>query len=132
MQMHTCHFPSGEIIALRQDKDGAFLCPVCGRNDFYEPPYSDSGSPSFEICECGFQFGFDDSSLAANDAVEGIEKNWVRWRRRLIDSAKRDPEELKDLERRLYRIGRRLAFDLVDVELEEGEQRAAYNTDPPA
>jgi len=128
MKTHTCHPPSGEVFVLHQAESGMYLCPVCGREAFVEPPYFDDGSPSFEMCECGFEFGFDDSPDASSEAVEGVELNWIRWRRRLIDTATRSPSELAELERRLYRIGRRLAFDLLDVPTEKtGEQAVDGN-----
>ena len=123
MKTHSCHHPSGEVFVLHQAKSGLYLCPVCGRESFAEPPYSEEGSPSFEMCECEFEFGFDDSPLASDDAVEGIEANWIRWRRRLIDTATRSRSEFATLEQRLLRIGRRLAFDLIDVPTKKtGEQ----------
>ena len=37
------------------------VCPVCGWPELSEPPRSESGGASFEICpSCGFEFGFDD------------------------------------------------------------------------
>jgi hypothetical protein len=128
MKTRSCHHPSGEVFVLHQADSGLYLCPVCGRESFAEPPYSDDGSPSFEMCECGFEFGFDDSPLASGEAVEGIEANWIRWRRRLIDAATRSPSEFAALEQRLLRIGRRLAFDLLDVPTEStGEQAGSSN-----
>jgi hypothetical protein len=118
VKIHSCHPPSGEIFLLHQGESGLYLCPVCGREDFAEPPYSDEGTPSFQMCDCGFEFGFDDSPLASAEAFEGIESNWTRWRRRLIDTAVRNPSELSELELRLHRIGRRLAYDLIDVPME--------------
>jgi hypothetical protein len=128
MKTSSCHHPSGEVFVLHQADRGLYLCPVCGREAFAEPPYSEDGSASFEMCECGFEFGFDDSPLASAEAVEGIEANWIRWRRRLIDKATRSPSEFADLEWSLRLIGRRLAFDLLDVPEEKtGEQVADGN-----
>ena len=80
------------------------------------------------MCDCGFEFGFDDSPLASGEAVEGIGANWIRWRRRLINGATRSPSEFATLEQRLLRIGRRLAFDLLDVPTEKtGEQAVDGN-----
>jgi len=80
------------------------------------------------MCECGFEFGFDDSPLASDEAVDGIEANWIRWRRRLIDTSTRSRAEFAALEQRLLRIGRRLAFDLIDVPTEKtGEQAGTSN-----
>ena len=128
MKTPSCYHPSGEVFVLHQADSGLYLCPVCGRESFAEPPYSDDGSASFEMCDCGFEFGFDDSPHASSEAVEGIEANWIRWRRRLIDAATRSPSEFAALEQSFLRIGRQLAFDLVDVPTEKtGEQDASGN-----
>lgn len=84
------------------------------------------------MCECGFEFGFefgfDESPLASDAAVEGIEANWIRWRRRLIDTATRSRTEFAELEQRLLRIGRRLVFDPIDFPTENtGEQASTSN-----
>ena len=37
------------------------ICPVCGFDKLFEPPYNKKGVGSDEICPCcGFQFGLDD------------------------------------------------------------------------
>lgn len=128
MKTRSCYPLNGEVFVLHQADSGLYLCPVCGRELFTEPPYSDDGSPSFEMCECGFEFGFDDSPFASGEAVEGIEANWIRWRRRLIDAATSSPSEFAALEQRLLRIGRRLAFHFLDVPTEKtGEQAGSPN-----
>ena len=49
-------------------------CPVCDYPNLSEPPRSEFGGGSFEICpSCGFQFG-------VNDDDEGI--SYETWRRR--------------------------------------------------
>jgi hypothetical protein len=49
-------------------------CPVCDYPNLSEPPRSEFGGGSFEICpSCGFQFG-------VNDDAEGI--SYETWRRR--------------------------------------------------
>lgn len=46
--------------------DDRYVCPVCGYDCLYEPPWSD-GVGSDEICpSCGTHFGYDDS--ASGDA----------------------------------------------------------------
>jgi hypothetical protein len=51
-----------------------YLCPVCDYPKLSEPPRSEFGGGSFEICpSCGFQFG-------VNDDDEGI--SYETWRRR--------------------------------------------------
>ena len=126
MKTNSCYHPSGEVFVLHKADTGLWLCPVCGRESFAEPPYADDGSPSFEMCECGFEFGFDDSPLASSEAVEGIEANWIRWRKSLIEASTHSRSEFAALQQRLHRIGRRLAFDLIDVPTEKtGEQAAS-------
>lgn len=49
-------------------------CPVCDYPNLSEPPRSELGGGSFEICpSCGYQFGLHDDG-------EGIE--YAEWRRR--------------------------------------------------
>ena len=37
------------------------ICPVCGYEGLFDPPYDKNGYGSYEICPCcGFQFGLDD------------------------------------------------------------------------
>jgi hypothetical protein len=39
----------------------AYSCPCCGFPALHEPPRSNTGSGSYEICpSCGFQFGVSD------------------------------------------------------------------------
>lgn len=124
MKTHLCRHPRGEVFTLHQNDAGMYLCPVCGSPEFSEPPYSDAGSPLFEMCSCGFEFGYDDSPSATSSAVEGIAANWKRYRRELIDEAATDSDELRDLELNLANIGRRLAFDLIDVPIKTEENKS--------
>jgi rubredoxin len=40
---------------------GEYRCPICGFVGFDEPPWDESGSPSYDICpSCGVEFGYDD------------------------------------------------------------------------
>jgi hypothetical protein len=51
-----------------------YTCPICDYPNLSEPPRSEFGGGSFEICpSCGFQFG-------VNDDDEGI--SYETWRRR--------------------------------------------------
>ncbi len=51
------------------------LCPVCGWPELHEPPRSESGGASFEICPCcGFEFGYDD-----DDRGLTYEEARARW-----------------------------------------------------
>lgn len=53
------------------------VCPVCGYDKLYEPPYDNYGLGSYEICPCcGFQFGVDDFSTDDNFDVNFIYEKW--------------------------------------------------------
>ena len=59
------------------------ICPVCGYNNLYDPPYNSEGLGSFEICPCcGFEFGCDDFPNKV-EAHEQWRKKWIaqgfRW-----------------------------------------------------
>ena len=115
---HHCVTQLGEHFIILQDDDGTYLCPVCGSAEFKEPPYDENGSASFQICSCGFEFGFDDSSLASKEASEGIVSNWNRWRLKVIEKNKYSKSNFEVLEKNLKTIGYKLAFDLVPVEID--------------
>ncbi len=102
------------FIILRNDK-GTYLCPVCGSAEFDEPPYNKDGTASFQICSCGFEFGYDDSHLASKDATESVISSWNRWRLKVIDNNKRNKQSLEKLEHNLNQIGYKLAFDLIPI-----------------
>lgn len=104
-----------EAFVIYQAEDGGYCCPICGAVEFHIPPYDTEGHASFEMCSCGFEFGYDDSPLASREAVVGIQANWSRWRRRLIDQAAVNSKVLASLEKQLTNIRIRLAFDLIDV-----------------
>jgi hypothetical protein len=54
-----------------------YACPVCGYPELTEPPHSEEGGGSYEICpSCGFEFGFDDD--ARGISYETWRKEWVR------------------------------------------------------
>ncbi|MGL1958896.1 MAG: hypothetical protein OCD00_16460 [Colwellia sp.] len=107
-----------EPFILYQVSDNEYLCPVCGSDALSEFPYSEIGEGSFEICECGFQFGYDDSPLASKEATEGIKANWKRWRQKVIHDAAQSSEGLEGLIRKLERVNIKLAYDLIDVDLD--------------
>ena len=118
MKEHHCVDQYGEHFIIIQNNEGIFLCPVCGSAEFNEPPYNENGSPSFQMCSCGFQFGFDDSKQASNEALDGIAANWDRWRLKVIDKNKHTKQSLEHLEANLENIGYRLAFDLIPVKID--------------
>jgi len=58
MKEHHCVSQYGEHFIIRENDEGVYLCPVCGSAEFDEPPYDENGSPSFQMCSCGFEYGF--------------------------------------------------------------------------
>jgi hypothetical protein len=115
MKKHHCVTQQGEHFIIQQNDEGKYLCPICGSAEFIEPPYYENGSASFQMCSCGFEFGFDDSSLASKEALNGIVLNWDRWRLKVIAKYKHTNSGLEMLERNLKQIGYELAFDLIPV-----------------
>jgi hypothetical protein len=112
-----CVSPDGEEFVLRRTETGLYCCPVCGSIEFGEAPYSIDGLPSYQMCSCGFEFGYDDSPLASSDALVGYESNWQRWRESLVKRVASDFRDLKALESNLSNIDMVLAFDLIPVKL---------------
>jgi len=54
----------------------ANLCPACGYDGLFEPPWL-NGSPSNEICPCcGIQFGYDDA-LDRPTVYERWRDRWI-------------------------------------------------------
>ncbi len=119
MREHHCVTQLGEHFIILQDDKGSYLCPVCGSAEFSEPPYDKNGAASFQMCSCGFEFGFDDSCLASKEASEGIVPNWDRWRSRVIEKNMRSTSSYQKLEQNLKKIGYTLAFDLIPVKIDE-------------
>lgn len=117
MKEHWCVNQDGEAFVLFQDEEGLFLCPVCGSAEFDEAPYDENGLASFQMCSCGFEFGYDDTKLAAKDALEGMVLNWDRWRLKVINEKKHNASDLIALEASLKNIGYQLAFDLMPVKI---------------
>ncbi len=104
---------------IQQNDEGAYICPVCGSPEFEEPPYDQDGLASFQMCSCGFEYGYDDSNLASKEALENIVPNWDRWRLKVIEKNKCSKSKLQNLERNLKSIGYKLAFDLIPVKIDE-------------
>ena len=96
---------SGETITLFQADEGFWCCPVCGSPEFNDPPYLDEGTPSFEMCSCGFEFGFDDDPGASKEAVDGVVNNWARWRTKIIEATPMSSIRYDRLRTNLRNIG---------------------------
>jgi len=119
MKRIKCFSNNGEELIIIQHPNGEYCCPVCGEVNLVTPPYNEYGEPSFEICNnCKFHFGFDDTHLASKDAVDGIHVNWKRCRNSLIKKASRNKNELETLIKSLENINVKLAFDLIDIEID--------------
>ena len=119
MNHQHCVTKEGEHFIIFKNNDGVYLCPVCGSPEFDEPPYDENGHASFQMCSCGFEFGFDDSALASTEALEGVVSNWDRWRLKVIERNKHSKDSLLKLEANLREIGFKLVFDLMPVRDDE-------------
>jgi len=104
MQSITIKTPEKENITLYKETDGLWYCPVCGSLELKLQPRTEEGG-SFEMCSCGFEFGFDDEPAASAQAVRGVVSNWDRWRQMLILKFRHQPEELNQLRLQLAKIG---------------------------
>ncbi|HAB15635.1 MAG TPA: hypothetical protein PLX89_22955 [Verrucomicrobiota bacterium] len=71
-------------------------CPVCGYPDLLEPPRTEAGGGSYEICPCcGYQYGVDDDDRRTTYLAhrELWVKNGMRWWSRGIRAPKNwDPQ----------------------------------------
>ena len=65
-----------EKVILHISKSGTCFCPVCGNESNSKDwrPYNQKGVPSYDICFCGYQFGYDD------DGEPPYEKSWEAFR----------------------------------------------------
>lgn len=96
----------GEEIALHRNAEGTWCCPVCGSAELQEQPYYPEGGAYFEMCGvCGFEFGFDDTPLACSEAISGIQKNWKRWRAKLLEGVRFNQSQYDKLAEQLNNIG---------------------------
>jgi hypothetical protein len=87
---------------------GKYICPICGYDGLEEPPYSEDGEPSFEICDCcGNEFGYDD--IACGKTIEDLRRKWQEK-----PKSRRFREQLKNLE-------------IVDKKMEEKIERNSNN-----
>lgn len=59
-----------------------YLCPVCGYDGLFDPPWRDD-SPSDDICpSCGIQFGYHD---AAGGDAGGRQQIYEEWRKHWLE-----------------------------------------------
>ncbi|NRB81897.1 MAG: hypothetical protein HRU38_25115 [Saccharospirillaceae bacterium] len=116
MKKHQCVTNLGEYFILFEYKDGSHICPVCGSPELNSPAYDIDGNPSFQMCSCGFEYGFDDTPSASSRAIDGgIEKNWELWRNKVIKRSSYLSSTLNKCENNLKNIGITLAFDLLPI-----------------
>lgn len=120
MKKHHCVTEQGEHFLLYENEDGIHICPVCGSAELSSPAYSTEGLPSFQMCSCEFEYGYDDTPSASPRATAGgIEKNWEVWRLKVIKKSSYLPRTLAKCENNLKNIGIVLANDLIPVKNEQ-------------
>ena len=85
MKKETITTKSGDQIILTISNDGYCFCPVCGHKAQNKEwrPYANDGFPSYDICQCGFEYGFDDGGEAP------YEKSWDSYRLKWLN---KDPD----------------------------------------
>ncbi|WP_282081576.1 hypothetical protein [Aquimarina algiphila] len=73
---------NGEKVELNISSDEYCCCPVCRRksDDKEWRPYDKNGHPSYDICSCGFEYGFDD------DGEPPYEKSWSNYRKKWLNN----------------------------------------------
>ena len=70
----------GDTLILYLSDDGYCYCPVCGVKSMDKDwrPYDDEGNPSYDICFCGFEYGFDDGGDPPYyKSWESYRKKWL-------------------------------------------------------
>ena len=88
-----------------QAEGGLWACPVCGSVELDAQPYFGEGATSFEMCSCGFEFGFDDDPGASGEADPSVQANWSRWRARFLSGLRHRPVAFAKVIQRLRDIG---------------------------
>ncbi|KAA1240785.1 hypothetical protein [Aquimarina sp. RZ0] len=73
---------NGEKVELNISSDGYCFCPVCGikSEDKKWRPYDENGHPSYDICSCGFEYGFDEGGEPP------YEKSWSNYREKWLNN----------------------------------------------
>lgn len=120
MKEHHCVTTEGEYFILYENEEGAHICPVCGSAELASPAYDCEGRPSFQMCSCEFEYGYDDTPSASSRAIGGgIQKNWESWRLKVIKRSSYLTSTLRKCERNLQNLGISLAHDLIPVKNEQ-------------
>jgi hypothetical protein len=80
MKMETIKAWNGQELTLIISADGYCFCPVCGEKAKAKGwrPYDNDGRPSYDICSCGFEYGFDDGGEPPYN------KSWETYRERWL------------------------------------------------
>lgn len=106
MRTHTVLTHDGEMLLLVKIDSDNWVCPICGTEGLASPPYFNEGGSSFEMCSfCKFEFGFDDEPTASREAISGVKNNWDRWRNKLIEKARYNPQFKTELASNLQNLG---------------------------
>ncbi|WP_444905450.1 hypothetical protein [Microbulbifer sp. SSSA008] len=69
------------------------------------PVYLEDGSGSFQICSCGFEFGFDDEPSASGTKIDSVIGNWEVKRHRKLQYLSSKSDQYKELLTNLRCIG---------------------------
>jgi hypothetical protein len=105
MTPHSVTLRDGTTAEMHQSACGLWACPICGSVELDAAPYSGDGATSFEMCSCGFEFGFDDDPGASAEANPSVQVNWSRWRERFLSRFRAHPAALAEVAARLEAIG---------------------------
>lgn len=105
MKIETINTWNGEKVELKISSDGFCYCPVCGEksNDLEWRPYLENGYGTFDICNCGFEYGFDDGGEPPYDkSWENYRDKWLQGKVEIYFGKKMTKaeklEQLKNLE----------------------------------
>lgn len=105
MKAHKVKLRDNSDALIYQAENGLWACPVCGSVELEAQPYFGEGSTSFEMCSCGFEFGFDDDPGASAQADQEVQVNWERWRARFLTRFRLHPRAHAQVVQRLRAIG---------------------------
>ena len=111
MNAHPVILRDGTTALLYQADGGLWACPVCGSVELETEPYFDGGYASFDMCSCGFEFGYDDDPGASAVANSAVQENWSRWRARFLARLRKRPAAFAEVAKRLEAIGIRVNSD---------------------
>lgn len=93
-EISEARLPTGENVKFYK-RGNFWCCPICGNPGLDEPPYSVEGYPTYEICICGFEFGYDDDPMACEGALPKTTDNWIRHRKKFVFSINDDKQHQK-------------------------------------